>query len=578
MGWNTYDLTGLYKNWLNGVCTNFGIELVATLNDNTVRCIASADNTSSTIRPKLEITLNEPPATTPTPHPTPTLRPTPTPGPTPTPSVLALALWNFDDGNDVVDGGLVTSATFIVGGTLANTSFTSGNPASGFAHYNTGWDTEAPDPARSWMISLDTTGYQDIALEFDERRSNTGPLSFVVYVSGNGGASYTTATLLVPTNLAFAATPMHLFDFASKTIMNNNPQTRIQVRAYGASNAMGAWRIDNIRVTGRAFHGPTPTPQPTLSPTPRPTASPTPNVTATPSPIPTASASPTPSPSASHTPTPLPSIVIIQPGPSNGKDAYFGTVYAQSGTYKDEGMLVGGWGDFYYAFLQFDLTTAPAANLVAKVELKLYQLPSNGVNDPGLQIYRITSNWTDSGITSINYPTSEFYKAAGTTSLGWNTYDLTGLYKNWLNGDCTNFGFELVATLNDNTVRCIASADNTSATIRPKLEITLIEPPEITPTPHASPTPRQSPTPQPSATPTPTNTLELLREYLAGRRILPPQNSDANGDGRIDAADLIWMLNHLTTSTIPLQDQGQIPAKRRWIELPLNRNGTSRDR
>ncbi len=189
-------------------------------------------------------------------------------------------------------------------------------------------------------------------------------------------------------------------------------------------------------------------------------------------------------PSPTPTPTPTPSnIFTIQPGPE-GKDTCYGTVYVTNGDPNAGSLYAGGWGDWYYDFFEFDLTGSPSAADTVSATLYLY---GSAPNDPVFQLNRITQSWTESGVTLANNPASVFYKNFGSFAVGtdaWSLVDITDLYKDWKNGTYPNFGVKLVPTRNNHTNGWIASSDNTTSDIRPKIKLVYSSTiPTPTPTP-----------------------------------------------------------------------------------------------
>jgi len=165
---------------------------------------------------------------------------------------------------------------------------------------------------------------------------------------------------------------------------------------------------------------------------------------------------------------------VIQPGPTDGMDTFFGTVYITSGAPSAEELSIGGWADFYYGFLEFNLNGSPSADKTVSATLYLYGHAPVGGSDPGLQINRITNSWTEAGVTLANNPGSVFYKNLGPFAIGadvWNSVDITDLYKNWKNGIYPNYGIKLVPTNNLHSNGSIASSNNVDGTIRPKIVI-----------------------------------------------------------------------------------------------------------
>jgi hypothetical protein len=178
---------------------------------------------------------------------------------------------------------------------------------------------------------------------------------------------------------------------------------------------------------------------------------------------------------------------VFQPGPE-GKDTYYGTWYATEGDGSAEAMLFGGWGDAYYSFIEFDLSALPSASQVSKVEIQLHLSGDLRPYDAQLQVNRITESWTEMGVNLSNHPNSVAYKPFGTIVKGWNVIDITDLYREWKTGQYPNYGVELSPGYTTESNASFWTSDCTTATLRPKLVITLVDQPDpsissITPNP-----------------------------------------------------------------------------------------------
>jgi hypothetical protein len=167
-------------------------------------------------------------------------------------------------------------------------------------------------------------------------------------------------------------------------------------------------------------------------------------------------------------------VVILQPGPE-GKDTFYGTVYIPNGGPNNTSLYYGGWGDWYFDYFEFDLTNSPDATDVSNATFNIYV---NGLapNDPSISVYRITENWSEDDVTREHNPDSVFYKKLPPLVNGWNTVDITDLYKNWKSGAYRNCGIKLVPTKNNQTNGSFASSDNPNSNIRPKLVINTATP------------------------------------------------------------------------------------------------------
>lgn len=187
---------------------------------------------------------------------------------------------------------------------------------------------------------------------------------------------------------------------------------------------------------------------------------------------------------------------VIQPGPE-GKDTSYGTTYYTNGNPDGDTLYFGGWGDYYFDFIEFDLSGSPSAS--ATTQAVLYLWAAATPNDPGLQIRRITAPWTEAGVSGSVNPSSDEYKPFGPVVLpnGWKSVDITDVYKDWKSGVNANYGLKFSATSVNGTNGQFVSSDHADASRRPRLVI-----------------------------------------YAA-----PHIPSDLNGDGVVDGADLGFVLS-----------------------------------
>lgn len=166
-------------------------------------------------------------------------------------------------------------------------------------------------------------------------------------------------------------------------------------------------------------------------------------------------------------------VIEIQPGPADGQDT---ALHNGLGNYaSNEALPSGGWGDTYTNFFKFNLDTAPASSDTVSAKFFVWGLrPGNG-HDPALELYRITSNWTDSTVSADN-PSTIFYKTMpvmmpNNDTYGWVQVDITDLYKAWKDGTYPNYGVELIPTNVDHSNGAIFASENLDVVHRPKLVI-----------------------------------------------------------------------------------------------------------
>jgi hypothetical protein len=104
----------------------------------------------------------------------------------------------------------------------------------------------------------------------------------------------------------------------------------------------------------------------------------------------------------------------------------------------------GGNGKQFY--INFDITSAPAASLVTQVIVYIYR-GDTVLGTPNVDLLRITGSWTESGVTWNNPPTTTTTNMLSNVS-GWTsgqnykTYTVTNMYKDAKNAG-NEFGINL---------------------------------------------------------------------------------------------------------------------------------------
>jgi murein DD-endopeptidase MepM/ murein hydrolase activator NlpD len=183
--------------------------------------------------------------------------------------------------------------------------------------------------------------------------------------------------------------------------------------------------------------------------------------------------------------------VALQPGPTEGKDIWTTSVYSYascSGSFPggglyDSDLRVGGWGDFYYTLLQFDLTGLPVN--AKSATLQLYCYSNNGGITTPMYLDRITQYWWNWQTSGTGCDHDRLWWADRPPSVQWTestllapvvgqwySVDITDLYNGWQNGQYSNYGIQLRPVQNGNNFNFFYSsryADD--PTLRPKLVI-----------------------------------------------------------------------------------------------------------
>ncbi len=166
-------------------------------------------------------------------------------------ATTTIAYWTFVNNSVAPESGAGTlqygtgnsQPTFLTSQTSAE------NPAISF----TNWKTPTKDTTAYLDFAVDTTGRDSIGVSFKSRVTSTGPQNLEIDYSIDDGATYnpvTTSTLTTDSS-------WHLltFDLSPVSAINNTSQVNIRLYAYGASGTSGAWRLDNINITGNCLAG-----------------------------------------------------------------------------------------------------------------------------------------------------------------------------------------------------------------------------------------------------------------------------------------------------------------------------------
>jgi len=157
----------------------------------------------------------------------------------------------------------------------------------------------------------------------------------------------------------------------------------------------------------------------------------------------------------------------------NDKDTYYGTAYSTDGKPDSETLNMGGWGDYYYSHMEWDLTGSPSSAVTNSCLIYLFS-ENDAKNDPAASIRRITSSWTEVGVTLASHPTDTSTGQVSITpnpwtSIQWWNYTVTTMYTDWKDGTYPNYGFKLNPTANGETNGHYSSSDDVDSGRHPYL-------------------------------------------------------------------------------------------------------------
>ncbi|MSR44882.1 MAG: hypothetical protein EXS15_05955 [Phycisphaerales bacterium] len=163
------------------------------------------------------------------------------------------------DGGEAAAGSMLSSSH-----TAAVTVYSSpsGN-GSTYSFSSNNWTT-----GNYYQVSLSTTGYEGISISWDQTRSGTGPSSFELVMSTNGGANWSTlltsytviqAGLAGTNTLSWTATGAAQSGFnttSAAAAAANQGSVLFRMRSLVTTSSAGTNRIDNVIVSGSMVPAP----------------------------------------------------------------------------------------------------------------------------------------------------------------------------------------------------------------------------------------------------------------------------------------------------------------------------------
>ncbi len=163
--------------------------------------------------------------------------------------------------------------------------------------------------------------------------------------------------------------------------------------------------------------------------------------------------------------------IIVQPGPGDGTDVWVTSVYFGGGQ-NDYKLRVGGWADWYYSLIKFDLSGLPTNADNAKIVL--YSFYDGHTNRPPMHLDRVTSTW-DENTKWNNRPTfTNIGSLPAPTLNSFYEIDITDLYNEWKANTFENDGIQLRPTFNSDAMNAFYSSDFLdNPALRPQLVITV---------------------------------------------------------------------------------------------------------
>ncbi|MCK5839730.1 MAG: DNRLRE domain-containing protein [Bacteroidales bacterium] len=187
-------------------------------------------------------------------------------------------------------------------------------------------------------------------------------------------------------------------------------------------------------------------------------------------------------------------ILVLQPGPEDGKDGVVHTLYPNTNlevlkAFRSDSWTTGGVWFIERSFIEFDLSALPGSANVVEAKLSLYSYyddPWNqthstlqGTNESWLR--KVITEWDEFEITWENQPqvtnVNQILLPASTYATeDYLDIDVTNLILEMINDPENSFGFRISLRYEHDYRRlAFASSDHEDTAIRPKLEITFYE-------------------------------------------------------------------------------------------------------
>lgn len=177
---------------------------------------------------------------------------------------------------------------------------------------------------------------------------------------------------------------------------------------------------------------------------------------------------------AYYQPVPYPS------GITNGihiLDGWLPSVYYGKTFQTDDRLQIGGWGDNYRTYIQFDLKGLPYTTSDASLELYAYPRGDSSTQ-VNFDAWSPNTAWASSNLTTTmtwdtqpsSYTLVGSYAAASVNSF-WDI-GITSLYNNWRSGTSANNGLALMSWTQNNNFDVWRSSRYASDTYRPTLRLT----------------------------------------------------------------------------------------------------------
>jgi serine/threonine protein kinase len=183
--------------------------------------------------------------------------------------------------------------------------------------------------------------------------------------------------------------------------------------------------------------------------------------------------------------------VSIELNPGNTRDVWTTSVYSYApggggpgGGLDNDQLRIGGWGDWYWSLMRFDLSGNPKR--AEHVVLQLYNEATSAAATTAFDVYVIDQDWGWSKGDRLwwrNRPTL-MHKIASVDAPSpnsWVSIDITDIYNAWQSGQTANYGIALIPKFNNNNFDQFRSSKYADESYRPRLLVTASQIPSSAP-------------------------------------------------------------------------------------------------
>ena len=137
--------------------------------------------------------------------------------------------------------------------------------------------------------------------------------------------------------------------------------------------------------------------------------------------------------------------VTFQPNAADGMDTYVYNYDSNGNNGTNTSVPLSAISNIRRGYIQFDLSSLPDAVSVEHAYLRLYGYGANATRT--LTVSRVTSFWTEMGVTWNTRPSFTTVGAASTTchkdANEWLEWDVTVFVNSWLDGSAENYGMQV---------------------------------------------------------------------------------------------------------------------------------------